>query len=216
MFLKRLGIFGISVVLALFLQLPLFAESEEQEDGWGPEIGSDAPTIDLEDTARKNRTIADLRGDKEGLLVFFCDHRSVFRDQLLSDVQEHLEQFADDGFTIVAITKDEIKANKKNKRSLKLKYPLLSDRHLESAREFGVVVLDKQEEEKIIPGVVLIDSHNKVIFTKKFSTLQIHYDHVGGTYSNEYIHEPPVEEILQSLLKSSVESKPDKDSANEE
>ncbi|MCY3540459.1 MAG: redoxin domain-containing protein [Gammaproteobacteria bacterium] len=216
MFPRRVGIFCISVAVVLFLQKTPFAETEEQEDLWGPEIGSEAPTIDLEDTDGKNKTIADLRGDKEGLLVFFCDHRNGFRDQLLSDMQELFEQFAEGGFAIVAITKDEIKANKKNKRSLKLKYPLLSDHQLEGARKFGVVFLDKQEEEKINPGVVLIDSDNKVILAQKFSTLQIHYDHVGGSYSNEYFHEPSVEEILQSLLKLPTESKLDKDSDVEE
>lgn len=216
MILKRAGKFGISAVLGLLLLLPLFAESDEQEDEWGPKIGSDAPSISLEDTEGKKRTIDDLRGDKEAMLIFFCSSRSGFRDQLLSDMQEQFEQFTDSGFAIVAITNDEIEENKKSKKALNLEFPLLSDQNLEHAEKFDFVVLNPQNEERTIPGVVLIDADNKVKFKQRFETMRIHYDSFDGSSSNDYIHIPSIYEVLESLTKLSSESTLDQDSAIEE
>ena len=212
----RTGTLGISVVLLLILQLPLSAKSDEQEDEWGPEIGSDAPSIDLKDSGGKKRTIDDLRGDKEAMLIFFCSSRSGFRDQLLSDMQEQFEQFADSGFAIVAVTNDEIEENKKSKKALKLEFPLLSDHNLEHAEKFDFVVLNPPNEERTNPGLVSIDADNKVKFTTKFATLRKHYDSADGSSSNDYIHIPSVYEVLKSLTKSPSESTLDQDSTNEE
>ena len=201
--------------LVSLLLLPLFANSEEQEDEWEPEIGSDEPSIDLEDSDGKKRTINDLRGDKEALLIFFCSSRRGFREQLLSDMQEQFEQFADSGFAIVAVTNDEIEENKKSKKALKLEFPLLSDHNLEHAEKFDFVVLNPPNEERTNPGLVLIDVDNKVKFTKKFATLRKHYDSADGSSSNYYIHIPSVYEVLKSLTKSPSESTLDQDSAIE-
>ncbi len=213
MLLRSIHKFCNTFVVVVFLMLTLFVNSDEQQDQdqWGPEIGSDAPSIDLKDAAGKKRTINDLRGDKEGLLLFFCSQWSNYRDLLLSDMQEHFERFVDEGLAIVAINHDEVKDNKEYEKSLELEYPLLSDHNLEVAKKFDTVILDIQNEETIIPGVVLIDSDNKVIFKKEFKALIIHSDHVDGSFSNSYFHEPSVEEIWKSLLTLSTDSTHDND-----
>lgn len=56
MLLRSLDKFCITLIVVVFLLPPLVVNSDEQEDQWGPEIGSDAPSIDLEDTTGKART----------------------------------------------------------------------------------------------------------------------------------------------------------------
>ena len=45
--------------------------SEEYQDDWGPEIGSDFPDLAVKDTEGNERSVDDLRGENEGLLIFF-------------------------------------------------------------------------------------------------------------------------------------------------
>lgn len=206
MLLRSMDKFCITFIVVVFLLLPLVVNSDEQEDQWGPEIGSDAPSIDLEDAEGKTRTINDLRGDEERLLLFFCSKYSNYRDVLLSDLQEHFQRLVDDGFAIVAVTNDEVEENNERKKLRKLEYPLLSDHDLEGAKKYDVLVLNIKNEETIIPGVVLIDSDNKVTFTKEFESIIMHSDHADGSYSNRYFHEPSVGEILKSLLTLSTDS----------
>ncbi|MYD45792.1 MAG: hypothetical protein F4W92_05515 [Gammaproteobacteria bacterium] len=44
---------------------------EENQDEWGPEIGSDFPDLAVKDTEGNDRTVDELRGESEGLLIFF-------------------------------------------------------------------------------------------------------------------------------------------------
>ena len=223
----------IAFVLIFSLLLTRFVDSAEEDDQralkivgsrvvqtqtehWGPELDSEIPKVELEGTDGTKRTVGDLRRNKKGLLLFFCIQLTNHRDVLLSDVQEHLDQFADDGFAVVAVTDEEVEENKEHKKSLKLEYPLLSDHDLEGAQKFDVLVLNNQNEEKIVPGVVVINSVNKVIFAQEFETLIIHSDHADGSYSNHYVHRPSIEDILESLPKLSTESKLDADSAIKE
>ena len=223
----------MTIVVTFFLLLTRFVNVDAQDhpqgleivgsrvvqtssEHWGPDLNSDAPEIEFKDTDGKNRTITDLRGNKEGLLMFFCVQVSNHRDVLLADMQEHIEQFADEGFAIVAVTAEEVEENMEHKKALKLEYPLLSDHNLEGAQKFDIVVLNPQKEKTIKPGVVLIDADNKVIFRQQFDTLIIHSDHSDGSYSNHYVHEPSVKEILQSLPKLPTESTLEKDSAIED
>ena len=223
----------MTIVVTFFLLLTRFVDADAQDhqqgleivgsrvvqtssEHWGPDLDSEAPEVELKDTDGKSRTITDLRGNKEGLLIFFCVQLSNHRDVLLSDMQAHFEQFADEGFAIVAVTAEEVEENKEHKKALKLEYPLLSDHDLAGAQKFEVVVLNPQNEEKVVPGVILVNSDSEVIFRQKFETLIIHSDHADGSYSNHYVHEPAVEEILQLLPKLSTESTLEKDSAIEE
>lgn len=206
MLLRSTDKFCITIIVVVFLLPPLVVNSDEQEDQWGPEIGSDAPSIDLVDAEGNKRTINDLRGDEEGLLLFFCSQTSNYRDVLLSDLQEHYQRLVDEGFAIVAITNDEVEENNERKKLLKLEYPLLSDHNLEGVKKYDVLVLNIKNEETIIPGVVLIDSDNKVTFTKEFKSIIMHSDHTDGSYSNRYFHEPSIGEILKSLLTLSTDS----------
>ncbi|MXX94079.1 MAG: redoxin domain-containing protein [Gammaproteobacteria bacterium] len=89
-------------------------------------MGSEAPSVELRDTDGIKRTIADLRGEKKGLLLFFCNTRRIFAnsddhpclDGLLSDMQEHFEQFDNAGFAIVAVINDTVEENKTQKISI--------------------------------------------------------------------------------------------------
>ena len=217
MSLSKVEEFRIHVALVLLLLLSQFAQSEEQEKAWGPEIGSIAPSIDLQDTDGKKPTMDDLRGSKDGLLLFFCTPFSSHLDGVLSDLQEHVEQFGENGFAIVAITKHRVRTNRKHKKSFELKFPLLSDRNLKGSQKFDVVDSKTQRKKTILPGVVLINSDNTVVFTQEMEDFSMHYDSgIGNPRPMEYGQEPSVGEILKSLPKLPTKSILDEDSAVDE
>ncbi len=45
--------------------------ASDYQDNWGPEVGSTLPELTVKDTEGKDRTVEDLIGDKQGLLIFF-------------------------------------------------------------------------------------------------------------------------------------------------
>ncbi len=55
-------------VLGLFASAVL---SEEYQDNWGPDVGSELPDLAVKDTEGSDRTVDDLRGESKGLLIFF-------------------------------------------------------------------------------------------------------------------------------------------------
>lgn len=57
------------VTVLLLLTGAIFGE--EFQDNWGPDVGSDFPDLAVKDTEGKDRTVEDLRGESEGLLIFF-------------------------------------------------------------------------------------------------------------------------------------------------
>ena len=60
--------FMFVVALLLFAGAVL---SEEYQDTWGPDIGSDVPDLSVKDTEGNDQSIDDLRGESKGLLIFF-------------------------------------------------------------------------------------------------------------------------------------------------
>lgn len=44
---------------------------EENQETWGPDVGSDLPGLAVKDTEGNDRTVDDLRGESKGLLIFF-------------------------------------------------------------------------------------------------------------------------------------------------
>lgn len=59
----------VTVVLLMFAFGTM--QAQEYQDQWGPEIGSEVPTIAVKDTNGETQTIDDLRGESKGLLFFF-------------------------------------------------------------------------------------------------------------------------------------------------
>ena len=44
---------------------------EEYQDTWGPDVGTDFPDLEVKDTEGNDRSVEDLRGESQGLLIFF-------------------------------------------------------------------------------------------------------------------------------------------------
>ena len=43
----------------------------DYQDEWGPAVGSELPELSLKDVEGKDRTLEDLIGDEEGIVLFF-------------------------------------------------------------------------------------------------------------------------------------------------
>lgn len=56
-------------VAALLLTSAILGE--EYQDTWGPDVGTDFPDLEVKDTEGNDRSVEDLRGENQGLLIFF-------------------------------------------------------------------------------------------------------------------------------------------------
>ena len=71
MFLKHPIKLCTSVLLVSILMLSAPVNSDEYQDQWGPDVGTEAPEIDVQNTEGEKQTIDNLRGDSKGLILFF-------------------------------------------------------------------------------------------------------------------------------------------------
>lgn len=104
------------------------------------------------------------------LLFFYRGlHCPVCKKQL-SEIQDHLDQFTDQGVNVIAISMDsEERAKEAGKKwdvsALPIGYGLTEDK----AREFGLFISssisDKEPKMFSEPGVFLVDSDNKLFFS---------------------------------------------------
>ncbi|MXX94081.1 MAG: redoxin domain-containing protein [Gammaproteobacteria bacterium] len=217
MLLRSTNKYCITLAVVMFL-LPLFAESDEQKDQWGPEIGSEVPSVDLEDAQGKKRTIKDLRGEKEWLLLFFC-FGEPYDSQLLANLQEKIEEFHEAGIAVAVVFDQTFYESSEHKSLENLKFSLLSDNEFEARKNFGLYKRKQKEDGSwkrvFSPIVLMIDSENKVAFKQELLLLLVHADGFDGTYETDHDYEPSLEEILKSLLRLTNKSKPDKETVIE-
>ena len=69
MFMKK-RILGAAFVVMLFL-FGAHALAADYQDEWGPAVGSELPELTVKDVEGKDRTLEDLIGDEEGIVLFF-------------------------------------------------------------------------------------------------------------------------------------------------
>ncbi|MCY4142510.1 MAG: hypothetical protein OXG08_02325 [Gammaproteobacteria bacterium] len=62
---------SVALLLLSLLATGSIAYGSEYQDNWGPEVGSTLPELTVKDTEGEAKSVDDLIGDKQGLLVFF-------------------------------------------------------------------------------------------------------------------------------------------------
>lgn len=60
-----------ALLLFAFLATGSIVLASDYQDNWGPDVGSTLPELTVKDTEGKDRTVEDLIGDEQGLLIFF-------------------------------------------------------------------------------------------------------------------------------------------------
>ena len=61
----------VAFLLCSLLATGTITLGSEYEENWGPDVGSSLPELSVKDTEGEDRSIEDLVGDKQGLLIFF-------------------------------------------------------------------------------------------------------------------------------------------------
>lgn len=94
----------------------------------GPVVGAPAPDLSLPDATGATRTLADLSGE-QGVAVVFVRAAAwcpVCQAQMI-DLNDHVERFAEQGFTLVAVTTDTVEEIATFTEVREIEYPLLAD-----------------------------------------------------------------------------------------
>ena len=179
----------------------VLVHSEEQEKEWGLELGSEIPELEVKNIDGDELTIDDLRGESKGLLLFFCTTMEPHRTDLLSDLQENIENFRELGFEVAAISYDEVNEISDDSNPDNLDYPILSDSEFITARAFGIYIEEREEDDPIGLSVFLVDPVNNVAFKETFALTLFQSDKPDGAYHlfNKPLYEPSLEELLHSL-----------------
>lgn len=60
-----------ALLLFAFLATGSIVLASDYQDNWGPDVGSTLPELTVKDTEGKDKTVEDLIGDEQGLLIFF-------------------------------------------------------------------------------------------------------------------------------------------------
>ena len=117
-----------------------------------PQVGQQAPTIDLPDGNGERWQLSQMRGQTVVLLFYPGDETPVCTKQLCS-VRDHWEHYQEAGAEVVGINSDSVDKHRRFAANHQLPLRLLSDANGEVTRAYqmnsflgtkrGVVVIDK-------------------------------------------------------------------------
>ena len=134
----------------------------------GPEVGSQAPAINVINIQEKPVKLEQLSGDNGVILLFF---RSAdwcpFCKRHLIEMNDYAQKLSALGYGLAAISYDDTEILKKFSEQQNIQYPLLSDQQVSTMKIYGIV--NKQYKAGNdnygipYPGVVVIDKAGKVI-----------------------------------------------------
>ncbi|MER8233545.1 peroxiredoxin [Streptomyces sp. NPDC101490] len=125
------------------------------------EVGSQAPDFELRDNHGRTVRLADLRGEKNVVLVFYPFAFTSVCAGELGELRDSLPVFVNDDTQLLAVSNDSIHTLRVFAEQESLEYPLLSDfwPHGEVSRAYGVF-----DEEKgcAVRGTFVIDKAGTV------------------------------------------------------
>jgi Tfp pilus assembly protein PilF/peroxiredoxin len=149
--------FTVTVLLVTACAVFLFAPAGATIQGL--QVGMEAPDFSLEGINGETRKWADLRGEKLTAVVFWSTW-SKKSETLLVRMQRLHEKYRDKGFSVVAINADDQRMSlqtaaeiRRAAERLKLGFPILLDRGLETFHEYGVIAL---------PTTLLLDRERNI------------------------------------------------------
>ncbi|MEW1694866.1 MULTISPECIES: peroxiredoxin [unclassified Streptomyces] len=125
------------------------------------EVGSQAPDFELRDNHGRTVRLADLRGEKNVVLVFYPFAFTSVCAGELGELRDSLPVFVNDDTQLLAVSNDSVHTLRVFAEQESLEYPLLSDfwPHGEASRAYGVF-----DEEKgcAVRGTFVIDKAGTV------------------------------------------------------
>ena len=123
-------------------------------------VGMDVPEFSLKTLDGQEYTLAQVKGQPATLVVFFATW-SPRSTPALEDAQKLAVQYADKGFTVLAVNVNRLSLGPDDRRqiedlkeSLKLTMPIVIDAGLETYNAFGVVAT---------PSTAVVDAEGKIV-----------------------------------------------------
>ncbi|MBE9374630.1 peroxiredoxin [Saccharopolyspora sp. HNM0983] len=129
------------------------------------EVGAQAPDFTLPDYNKQKVSLADFRGDKNVLLVFYPFAFSGVCHGELCEIRDDLSEFQNDQVQVLGVSVDSPFALKAWADQEGYTFPLLSDfwPHGETAKAYGVF---NEDAGMAVRGTFLIDTEGKVRFAE--------------------------------------------------
>lgn len=127
-----------------------------------------APEFTLQDQDGRQRTFAELRGDKPLLLFYYRGAFCPTSHKQLTDYADIHSRFKPLGAQLVAVSVDSPATSLKLADDLKVKFPLLSDTDFKLAQDYGVYKSDDTEgpQPHGEPAIFIIDTDGKIAYSQ--------------------------------------------------
>lgn len=138
----------------------------------GPALNEKVPEFSLPDQSGEVKILRELVGENGAVLNFF---RSAswwpFCKRELVEFQNKLNEFQDQGITIIGVSYDPVEVLQSFSEKYQIKYPLLSDTGSKIIRKYGILNASIDSSKKSYgipnPGFYIIDKNLKVV-SKQF------------------------------------------------
>lgn len=130
-----------------------------------PKPGERAPDFALEADTGETVRLADLRGESVVLYFYPRDDTSGCTKEACG-FRDHLDEFAERGWTILGVSPDSVESHRKFKRKHGLNFRLLADPGHEVAAAWGAWGTKKlygREYEGILRSTFLIDGEGRIV-----------------------------------------------------
>jgi thioredoxin-dependent peroxiredoxin len=121
----------------LFLALSLFVAV--QSEPIITKVGGDAPAFSLPGTNGKTVSLADFKGKKQIVLAFFPKAFSGACTKEMAALRDHQKMLDEANAQVIGISMDSPDVQKKFADTLKLTFPIVSDKDGRVARAYGVM-----------------------------------------------------------------------------
>ena len=116
------------------------------------EVGTKAPEFTLPDKDGNNVSLSDFRG-KKVVLYFYPKAGTSVCTREAKDFRDNLERFQAEGYAVIGISPDDVKALQEFRKSNDLNFILLSDPERQAIEAYGVWQ-EKKNYGKVSMGVV--------------------------------------------------------------
>ena len=101
-------------------------------------VGQDAPAFSLPATNGRTIQLSEFKGKKKVVLAFFPKAFTGGCTKEMAALRDHQKMFDEAGAAVLGISMDELETQKKFAESLKLTFPILSDKSGRAAAAYGV------------------------------------------------------------------------------
>lgn len=125
-----------------------------------PGIGQTAPEFRLRGPGGQFVTLSEYRGKKNVVLVFFPLAFSPACSNQLPEVQRNLSRYEALDAAVIGVSVDSHYANEAFARRLGIEFPLLSDFHRQTSREYGVLDPEKGFSRRI---TFVVDKQGRLV-----------------------------------------------------